>query len=662
MATLFKSAQALSESINLTELLEKLTPMMLQTSGAERLALLLPNADNIWQIRIMATAETTQLVSDPLTDHPHLPVQLIQYALRTQEILEADGLNLSLPIVDSYLQHCRSVLCLPLLHQSKFIGLLYLDHRSVTGLFSRDRITILNFLCTQAAISLENALLNQALAQKLEVQTVRRQESETRFQNMVNNIPGVVHQACSAPDGTISFSYVSPNCQTLYGVSAGAFMSGEYDLRDFEHSEDRPIIDQMVAEALQKTRPFDHEFRIVTPSGTLKWVHAINHPTHTLPDGSVIWDGIVMDVSDRKKLEQAQDQLNESLSLKSSAIEAADIGIAILKDGKYVYLNASHLSMLGYEEHELVGESWEKLYDPDEIERFHQQFFPVLAEQNHWLGEATARRKDGSHFPQEVSLCALEENKMICICRDISTRKHAAQQLQTLSNKLELAIESAQIGIWDWNGENNRLSWDKQMFEIYGVHPEEFNESYQDWANRLHPEDLAEYEAGKHIRNQNNAKEYTQEFRIFRPDNTIRYISSTAFIERDTQGQLIRMVGTNLDITDRKVAELSLQKSEEKFRTLVSNLHGAVYRSQNDANWTINYVSEAIADLSGYPASDFIENTVRTYASIIHPEDVDYVDETTTQAVEKQESFLLEYRILHRDVSIRWVYEKGKGI
>ncbi|MEM9005275.1 MAG: PAS domain-containing protein [Cyanobacteria bacterium P01_F01_bin.86] len=664
LVTIFKSAQALSESIDLTELLEKLTPMMLQTSGAERLALLLPNADNIWQIRVMATAETTQLVSDSLTDHPHLPVQLIYYSLRTQEIVEVDGLDLSLPVVDSYFQQypCRSVLCLPLLHQRKFIGLLYLDHHSVAGLFSRDRITILNFLCTQAAISLENALLNQALEQKLEVQTAKCQESETRFRSMVNNVPGVVHQARSTPDGTISFSYVSPNCYALYGVSAEAFMSGEYRLRDFEHREDRPIIDRMVAEALQNTQPFDYEFRIVTLSGDLKWVHAINHPTHTLSDGSVIWDGIVMDVSDRKKLEQEQAQLNESLALKSSAIEASDVGIAILKDDKYIYLNESHLSILGYEEHELVGESWEKLYDPEEIERFKQQFFPVLAQHGRWLGEAPARRKDGSYFPQEVSLCALEDNQMICICRDISDRKHYEQQLQTLSNKLELAIESAQIGIWDWDSENDRLSWDARMFEIYGVRPEAFQESYQDWANRVHPEDLAQYEAGKRIRNQNNEKEYTQEFRIFRPDNTIRYILSTAFIERDEQGQPIRMVGTNLDITDRKMAELSLQQSEEKFRMLVSNLHGAVYRSQNDAAWTINYVSDAIIDLSGYPASDFIENNVRTFVSIIHPEDVDYVNESAAQATAKQESFLLEYRILHQDGSIRWVYEKGKGI
>ena len=140
-------------------------------------------------VRVTATPETTQLASDPLTDNPDLPVQLIQYVQHTREILVLDGLDHDLPIVDTYLHHHphRSMLFLPLLHQTKLIGLLYLEHQSVAGVFSRDRITILNFLCTQAAISLENALLNQILEQKLDIQTAKRQASENCLHNMVSD-------------------------------------------------------------------------------------------------------------------------------------------------------------------------------------------------------------------------------------------------------------------------------------------------------------------------------------------------------------------------------------------------------------------------------------------------------------------------------------------
>ena len=226
----------------------------------------------------MATAEATQLGSDPMTDNPHLPVQLLQYVQRTQEVLVVDGVSQSLPVVDPYLQNHphRSVLCLPLLHQSKLIGLLYLEHHSVAGVFSRDRITVLNFLCTQAAISLENALLNQTLEHQLEARTEQLQASEARLRSMIGNIPGVVYQIHYSADGVITFSYVSPDCQALYEVPAEAFMSGQYSFRDFEHSEDQPIVDQMRAEVLQTLQPVDQQYRIITPSGILKWVNAIS--------------------------------------------------------------------------------------------------------------------------------------------------------------------------------------------------------------------------------------------------------------------------------------------------------------------------------------------------------------------------------------------------
>ncbi|MGD1907452.1 MAG: PAS domain S-box protein [Leptolyngbyaceae cyanobacterium] len=99
-----------------------------------------------------------------------------------------------------------------------------------------------------------------------------------------------------------------------------------------------------------------------------------------------------------------------------------------------------------------------------------------------------------------------------------------------------------------------------------------------------------------------------------------------------------------------------------RFRTLVSNINGAVYRCRNDAHWTMDFISDGILDLSGYPATDFIGNHVRSYASIMHAGDTESVETIFAQALANQVSFTLEYRILHADGTIRWIYEKGKGI
>ena len=115
--------------------------------------------------------------------------------------------------------------------------------------------------------------------------------------------------------------------------------------------------------------------------------------------------------------------------LKSRAIESSVDGMAILENGQFIYLNQSYLSLFGYQQEELLGQSWSKLYSPEEIESFQQEVFPAIANFQTWRGEAIALRKDGSTFVKEVSLFSFDENKLICICRDISDRKAAEEKL-----------------------------------------------------------------------------------------------------------------------------------------------------------------------------------------------------------------------------------------
>jgi len=102
--------------------------------------------------------------------------------------------------------------------------------------------------------------------------------------------------------------------------------------------------------------------------------------------------------------------------------------------------------------------------------------------------------------------------------------------------------------------------------------------------------------------------------------------------------------------------------SDWMFLTLVQNIPSMVYRCALDEYWTIQFMSDYIYELSGYPLSDFIENNVRSYASIIHPDDVNLVDRVVNEAVSKREPYTIEYRIIHANGEIRHVYEKGQGI
>ena len=107
---------------------------------------------------------------------------------------------------------------------------------------------------------------------------------------------------------------------------------------------------------------------------------------------------------------------------------------------------------------------------------------------------------------------------------------------------------------------------------------------------------------------------------------------------------------------------LKLRESEERFGSLVSNMPGAVYRCRNDPEWTMSFISEMIQAISGYGAADFIDNGVRSFASIIHPDDRDLVDRAVQDGVGNKRSYSIEYRLCRQDGGTRWVHERGQGI
>ncbi|MDY7020878.1 MAG: AAA family ATPase [Cyanobacteriota bacterium] len=213
-AAVLKASQALSGIIQLDKLLHQLSQIILQNSGSDRACFILPNSDKEWYIEAMATAEKTELYSVPLEDNPHLPVKLIQYVKNTQEVVVIDDLKTDIPLIDDYFSYHKpkSILCVPLLNQTHLIGILYLENQSTSHAFTEDRILVINFLCTQAAISLENARLYRQEQEKLE--QLQEKNHLLAFQSTVSHI--------AARNEDLS-SMLQQFCQTIVDQLDAAF-------------------------------------------------------------------------------------------------------------------------------------------------------------------------------------------------------------------------------------------------------------------------------------------------------------------------------------------------------------------------------------------------------------------------------------------------------
>lgn len=139
----------------------------------------------------------------------------------------------------------------------------------------------------------------------------------------------------------------------------------------------------------------------------------------------------VREAHNRKERRDAEVIINQQLA----AIEAVIDGIAIVQEGAYLYVNQGYLTLFGYADPvELVGQPWTNLYSTQENQRFEGEIFPQMKQIGSWFGEATATRKDGSTFAQEISLTLTDYGSMVAVCRDITESKKAEQYLKQLKD------------------------------------------------------------------------------------------------------------------------------------------------------------------------------------------------------------------------------------
>jgi PAS domain S-box-containing protein len=153
--------------------------------------------------------------------------------------------------------------------------------------------------------------------------------------------------------------------------------------------------------------------------------------------------------------------------------------------------------------------------------------------------------------------------------QQIALRRMSEEKLNESKSRLQLATNAGKIGIWDWDVANNVLFWDDSMYVLYGINKDDFGGAYEAWSRTLHHDDreFAEAEIQAVLRGE---REYSSEFRIIRPDGAVRIVRAVGQTFRDKDGKALRMIGTNVDVTERKEAEEALVESEKKYRQILS--------------------------------------------------------------------------------------------
>ena len=316
---------------------------------------------------------------------------------------------------------------------------------------------------------------------------------------------------------------------------------------------------------------------------SFKWIHSrldgttfncLVNLTGLFIEGSQLILAVGRDISD---IEIAQKQISAEASEKQrfkqaflgekekfeKFVDLAPVGIAInsISDGSFEFVNEEFGRITGYSVDELNQMDYWQL-TPEKYEKQEHEQLELLAKYGQYGPyQKEYIHKNGNVYPVLLSGIKITDSKgetfIWSVVQDIAHQKQSEQQIKTAKEKvdsfalrMQLANDSAGIGVWELDLKTEKLVWDSWMYKLYGISELEFSCTYQAWLDRVHVDDV---EHNERMLDEaiNGVGIYDPEFRVVHPDGNIRTIKASAEILRDSHGAAIKVVGVNYDVTEK---------------------------------------------------------------------------------------------------------------
>ena len=279
-------------------------------------------------------------------------------------------------------------------------------------------------------------------------------------------------------------------------------------------------------------------------------------------------------------------------------------------DSRFAEVNQAAIDLYGYTRDEFLSMRLSDIRDPSTLGDLDQQF--KLADEKGIHFETLHLRKNGTAFPVDVTANGADfgnERLVLAIVRDISDRKESEGALRESEERRKLAQEAGRVGIWDWDAKTDVTYWSETMWSFYDEKPAEINPDHSYWSSHLHPSDRERVKTHVEQTLASSETRFHDEFRIIKKNGEVRWLESSANIDRDDSGKPTRMYGVNLDVTDRKDTEERIRLSENQLR-LVTNTVPALI-SYVDSNERYRFVNNQFHDWFGIPSEEIVGKKVR---------------------------------------------------
>jgi PAS domain S-box-containing protein len=288
-----------------------------------------------------------------------------------------------------------------------------------------------------------------------------------------------------------------------------------------------------------------------------RWVQAI---MYSIKDTKGKIKYIVLQHEDITERKDFEDSLKESRELFKATWEAAADAM-VLSDSEGIVLeaNKAYCNLYGYRPEDMIGKHFAMIFPVNNRKGPTNEYNRIFLEHKKPGNTVVAIvTRDGTKRIVESTYSFIEQDKkriaMLSVIRDITEQKRSESALILSEERHRLAVEAGKIGVWDWDIINGELIWSDRIYEIYGANPKKFDVNLKEFVKLIHPEDkkITELAIKQAL---DGTKPYNITYRILTLSGEIRWIKTSATVQRDDKGKPIRMLGATSDVTEQKRLE-----------------------------------------------------------------------------------------------------------
>ena len=499
----------------------------------------------------------------------------------------------------------------------------------------------------------------------------RRLELQEQLAMIAESVPGAIETLRMRPDGSSCMPFATPPIEDLYGIPAGVLAEDFSPVLANVHPDDVRAMEEGEKVALEGRGPWHSKFRYRHPVKGERWIEGWARAQGEV-DGSVLWHGFVMDVTDRECAEEGR---RESERFASSVLDSLSSSIAVLDaSGTILTVNEAWRTFAGENDgFGQVSEGANYLHVCDAVageERETATAFaagirdvlagPRSSFELEYRCDSPSRRR---WFIGRVTPFRLGgPPRAVVAHEDVTARKEAEEQLREREWVLRQSQRMARVGSWELDVEDlcdlhsGTVQWSDECFRILGYAPGQVTPTYDLFLQAVHPDDRDSV-AEAFARAIREDGPYAIEHRIVRADGTEGIVYEWGRRIAGSGGRTIRVLGTCQDITERKVAERALKASEERLALATKSAGLGTWDA--DLNTGRLAWSPRQEELFGFEPGGF-GGTMRDLYVRVHPEDRDGLERAITHARDARNSYHHEYRIVLPDGGVRWIAGFGR--